>query len=572
MPLPAPNPAEDRTDFIGRCVIDPNIQADFNTMDQRVAVCNSLWEQEVQVKSVKATWAVEFERQLTRAERDQIAKFRRYYNNQYDEAIAMFIRQGSLSSADVQVFFKESELTRLYEKLYEDIGLTFANWYAKNFDKFISKALNLPNQQAIWANSFAFVGNQVAGQRVTSVSGTAKNTLIAVTTRLMKDPDFQKEGSQSKGRILKGQFAGYSKYQSERLVRTEATNAANYATLTSASDLFAGSEMMKQWIAGRDARVRPAHQAAQGQIVPFNKKFLVGGESLNHAGDPAGSAGNVINCRCSVAPFPKPNAQTIGDQITDIGFGLASATAQSAIQAPIITDVAIVAEVAQQVQNQTQKELMRPDNWNDVVPKGVKIDDDYLELLLKKPTLAANQTGSFYQPFQNLIEINTKRHGKETINKVLAHEFGHLAHTQHNWVSFINIDPSIEKLMDKQFKSIFGSTSGIERAKLINSYNDKFYYDPQIRAKFAYMSDNKFEELLGDTADYFGALTKNEIGWGHENKYYTGITGRNMQAMEMIAHSFENKYVGNPVFKELFPLEYEESITLLNNLINQIKK
>jgi hypothetical protein len=345
MPLPAPNPAEDRTDFIGRCVIDPNIQSDFSSIDQRIAVCNSLWEQEVQVKSVKATWAVEFERQLTRAERDQIAKFKRYYNNQYDEAIAMFIRQGSLSSADVQVFFKESELTRLYEKLYEDIGLTFANWYAKNFDKFIKKALNLSNQQIIWANSFAFIGNQIAGQRVTGVSGTAKNTLIAVTARLMKDPDFQKEGSQSKARILKGQFAGYSKYQSERLVRTEATNAANYATLTSASDIFSGSEMMKQWISGRDARVRPAHQAAQGQIVPFNNKFIVGGESLNHAGDPAGSAGNVINCRCSVAPFPKPSAQTIGQQITDIGFGLATATIQSAIAETVISAAEVTAVI-----------------------------------------------------------------------------------------------------------------------------------------------------------------------------------------------------------------------------------
>jgi hypothetical protein len=394
----------------------------------------------VQVKSVKATWAVEFERQLTKAERDQIAKFRRYYNNQYDEAIAMFIRQGSLSSADVQVFFKESELTRLYEKLYEDIGLTFANWYAKNFDKFISKALNLPNQQAIWANSFAFVGNQVAGQRVTSVSGTAKNTLIAVTTRLMKDPDFQKEGSQSKGRILKGQFAGYSKYQSERLVRTEATNAANYATLTSASDIFAGSEMMKQWIAGRDARVRPAHQAAQGQIVPFNKKFLVGGESLNHAGDPAGSAGNVINCRCSVAPFPKPSAQTIGEQITDIGFGLASATAQSAIQAPIITEAAIAAELTQQVVSSNvsdAKTLKEAEQW--AVDNGLAKNVNYSKFDVENANKANNALKMVFNDFGldpldyidggnfrstsstlaqangRLLEINQKIYNKEKI-------------------------------------------------------------------------------------------------------------------------------------------------------------
>lgn len=572
MPLPAPNPAEDRTDFIGRCVIDPNIQSDFSSMDQRVAVCNSLWEQEVQVKSVKQTWAVEFEKQLTRAERDQIAKFKRYYNSQYDEAVAMFIKQGALSSADVQVFFKESELTKLYENLYEQIGLYFANWYAKNFDKFIKKALNLPNQQSIWAAGFSFVGNQVAGQRVTSVSGTAKNTLIAVTTRLMKDPDFQKEGSQSKARILKGQFAGYSRYQSERLVRTESTNAANYATLTSASDIFAGSEMMKQWISGRDARVRPAHQAAQGQIVPFNKKFLVGGESLNHAGDPSGSASNVINCRCSVAPFPKPNAQTIGEQITDIGFGLASATAQSAIQAPIVTDVAIVAEVTQQVQNQTQKELMRPDDWKKVVPKDAEINDDYLDLLITKPNLKANQKGSFFDPFNNTVEIDVKRFKANTINQVLAHEIGHTIHFQQKWVTYTDLNPLIDKLMAKQSKSIFNSTRGIERAKLINSLRNKFSYDPALRAKFPNLTDDQFMEFFAGTADYFGALTKNTIGWGHPNAYYKGPYGKNMQAMEMMAHAFENKYGGNPVFKELFPVEYEESIKLLDDLIKQINK
>ncbi len=42
--------------------------------------------------------------------------------------------------------------------------------------------------------------------------------------------------------------------------------------------------------------------------------------------------------------------------------------------------------------------------------------------------------------------------------------------------------------------------------------------------------------------------------------------------MEMIAHAFENKYVGNPVFKELFPIEYEQSIKLLDELILKSKK
>ena len=69
------------------------------------------------------------------------------------------------------------------------------------------------------------------------------------------------------------------------------------------------NELQKEWIAARDERVRSAHAVANGQIVDFEDKFLVGGEYLDRAGDPRGSAANVINCRCSIAPFPKKSDQ-----------------------------------------------------------------------------------------------------------------------------------------------------------------------------------------------------------------------------------------------------------------------
>jgi hypothetical protein len=53
----------------------------------------------------------------------------------------------------------------------------------------------------------------------------------------------------------------------------------------------------------------------------------------------------VINCRCSVAPFPRPSAQTIGEQITDIGFGLATATIQSAIAETVTTAAEVTAVI-----------------------------------------------------------------------------------------------------------------------------------------------------------------------------------------------------------------------------------
>ncbi len=203
MPLPNPNSNESRGDFVDRCVIDNNIVNDFNTIQQRIAVCNSLYEQEKQIKQVKDTWQSAFENELTKAERSSNRDFYLYYQAEYDKAIKMFLSQGGISMADVQVFFKEDTLIKMYSEMYAKVGLQFARWYSKNFDKFISKSVNLKDYESIWQANFAFIGSQVGGQRVSGVSGTAKQTIISVIQKLMKDPEFQIQGERVKARILK---------------------------------------------------------------------------------------------------------------------------------------------------------------------------------------------------------------------------------------------------------------------------------------------------------------------------------------------------------------------------------
>jgi hypothetical protein len=349
MPLPSPRVNEDINDFIGRCVIDPNVVNDFATQDQRIAVCNSLYSQEKEIKAAKENYTAKFSEQLTKAERSSVKDFYKFYNDQYDQASAMFIRQGALSATDVSVFFKENDLINMYTEMYSKIGLHFALWYYKNVDKLLNKASDLDNLMSIWAKSFAFVGQQVGAQRVTLVSGTAKNTLIAVTQKLMSDPAFMNQGEKVKAKMLKTQFNRYSTYQAKRLVRTEATNAANYATIVSAQSVFEGSDLMKTWHTSIDGRERASHGAANGQTVPNAGKFSVQGQFLKWAGDPAGSASNVINCRCGVSVFPKPNAQTTGENITDIGFGVAQAQVQSAITDALLTSPEVLAPIAEQI-------------------------------------------------------------------------------------------------------------------------------------------------------------------------------------------------------------------------------
>jgi hypothetical protein len=44
MPLPIPNNGESKDDFMGRCISNENVRADFDSQEQRAAVCNRLWD------------------------------------------------------------------------------------------------------------------------------------------------------------------------------------------------------------------------------------------------------------------------------------------------------------------------------------------------------------------------------------------------------------------------------------------------------------------------------------------------------------------------------------------------
>lgn len=82
------------------------------------------------------------------------------------------------------------------------------------------------------------------------------------------------------------------------VARTEtigALNAGRTDAFASVAEALDG-EWEQMWLATVDARTREDHAAADGQRVPTGSPFIVGGEPLMFPGDPAGSAGNVINC------------------------------------------------------------------------------------------------------------------------------------------------------------------------------------------------------------------------------------------------------------------------------------
>ena len=123
-----------------------------------------------------------------------------------------------------------------------------------------------------------------------------------LTTSLLKGESIPDMARRIKGTVEK------SMKDSIRIARTETTrvqNSARYDVGKHGEEL--GFEMMKEWVATSDDRTRDEHNEADGQQVPIDEPFNVGGEEMMYPGDISlgASAWNVINCRCTIVNIIK---------------------------------------------------------------------------------------------------------------------------------------------------------------------------------------------------------------------------------------------------------------------------
>ena len=537
-----------------------------------------------------------FEREVVKIEKRNIKDLKKFYQKNYDQGISNFIKY---NTTNYQTLFTYKDLAEEYQKMYISIGNHIAKWYFGIFKKYQTKA-DAKSFQSEWERSFADYGGRVAATNVTLVSGTAKKTLEKLTQQLMRDPEFMQLGNEAKARVLRNKFSRYSAFQANRLVRTESTRAANFAVEKSAKTLFSENDLSKRWLAVMDGKERIWHRAANGQTVRMNEKFIVGGEAMSRPGE--GSARNVINCRCRIIPIPDENAIPV-TELDEIGVGLGQSRIEDFSLANLsnaVEDVIDAITTSRVVEELSQKDLMRPDNW-DEYSKGVVKNDDYLSLLNTKPTLKRG-SGAFAS-YENAIYIDRLTKGKN-LEVLLAHEFGHAVHAQNGWIlgrqlyykngvqlsnKIRYVHPIIKELIEKQGKIFGNNLRGAARTKLTNEWKRKYFkafygrtlpsdeykiykeyiaYRAKVRKKFPKLSDEEFIEYYTSMTDYIGGLTKGRIGQGHAASYMT----RGVQAeKELFAHMMENKFVGNPVFKKLHPDIYKESIEALDKLIKLLK-
>ena len=99
---------------------------------------------------------------------------------------------------------------------------------------------------------------------------------------------------------LQTRIPDMNKSSAIRTARTAVTGAQNAGRMDSyVAATKMGIEMEREWVSALDARTRPEHAEADGQVVGVDKPFIVGGEKLMFPGDRSGSGWNIYNCRCT---------------------------------------------------------------------------------------------------------------------------------------------------------------------------------------------------------------------------------------------------------------------------------
>jgi hypothetical protein len=126
------------------------------------------------------------------------------------------------------------------------------------------------------------------------------------------------------------------KNRARTVARTEVVGAYNgglYDAFAMVVDADPETPWVKRWLATEDHRTRPDHKEADGQVVPWNEAFTVGGFQMMYPHDPSAPPQEVINCRCTMLLEVEGEPTDMGNRgykgVTASGKSLAMAASRS---------------------------------------------------------------------------------------------------------------------------------------------------------------------------------------------------------------------------------------------------
>lgn len=195
----------------------------------------------------------------------------------------------------------EKYLKSWYNEMFIGVGIPVARTTVNNF---LSRKADAPAPD-MWHEALNGWISKNGGRKVKIISNGFKDWFKGALKEAIKDQTMSIEEltQQLKGNIL-NVYEGVQEWEIRRIVQTESLTALSVAQDESIKAL--GIAHTKTWaISGNNTR--PAHLEMDGVTVDEDEAFVVDGEDMMYPRDDSmgASAGNIINCACTVYYLPK---------------------------------------------------------------------------------------------------------------------------------------------------------------------------------------------------------------------------------------------------------------------------
>lgn len=252
-------------------------------------------------------------RQERRAERDLAALIKRMANR-----IADRVAYGEAEAALQIVDDERAAIAATLEKHLKQTALIFGGRTLERFARATAKSYygglpvgvgpvrggaedmrELKGAREVFEGAILAWVRRHALARAVTVTGTIKEAVRAALLDGVNDGT----GEAGTVRLIRERIGRrLSATNAARIARTEMHTAATIGADEAARST--GLEVIKEWASAEDSRTRRSHAMADGQEVPLDDPFMVGGVRLMLPGDPNGPAKEIINCRCAILHHP----------------------------------------------------------------------------------------------------------------------------------------------------------------------------------------------------------------------------------------------------------------------------
>jgi len=201
-------------------------------------------------------------------------------------------------------------MDKAYIEIYTKVGLVHGRRVGASINTQLKEFTFASFSEVFKRNLLQFIA-QSGGQRIVIVRQSYLEYINQIIATKLTNGKSMSEIATELQKLVRSR--GFYRWQALRIARTETTTASNFAATQ--SGIVSGFVMEKMWISAIDSRTRRPpdsnfdHYSMNQKRVLQHEKFNVSGEQMSFPGSPQGSAGNVVNCRCTVAIVPKRDGE-----------------------------------------------------------------------------------------------------------------------------------------------------------------------------------------------------------------------------------------------------------------------